>query len=97
MSKKLNTLSFIEKANIKHNNYYNYSLVNYNNAVSKVIIICPKHGEFLQQPNNHLFGQGCIKCMGTLIFYDSHFAYMQYLTTTQKIKIIILFAFHKNS
>jgi hypothetical protein len=64
MSKKLNTLSFIEKANIKHNNYYNYSLVNYNNAVSKVIIICPKHGEFLQQPNNHLFGQGCIKCMG---------------------------------
>jgi hypothetical protein len=55
---------FIDKANIKHNNYYDYSLVNYTKAKSKVKIICPKHGEFEQQPSNHLFGQGCIWCMG---------------------------------
>jgi hypothetical protein len=64
MPAKLTQEQFISKANIKHNNYYDYSLVNYINANTKVKIICPKHGEFEQQPNNHLFGQRCIKCMG---------------------------------
>jgi len=64
MPAKLTQEQFINKANIKHNNYYDYSLVNYVKAQTKVKIICPKHGEFEQQPNNHLFGQGCIWCMG---------------------------------
>jgi hypothetical protein len=64
MPAKLTQEQFINKANIKHNNYYDYSLVNYIKAQTKVKIICPKHGEFEQQPNNHLFGQGCIWCMG---------------------------------
>ena len=64
MPKKQTQQEFINKANIKHNNYYDYSLVNYINATTKVKIICPKHGEYEQQPNNHLFGQRCIKCMG---------------------------------
>lgn len=63
MPKKLTQHEFIDKANIKHNNYYDYSLVKYINATTKVKIICPKHGEYKQQPNNHLFGQRCIKCM----------------------------------
>jgi hypothetical protein len=64
MPARLTQEQFINKANTKHNNHYDYSLVNYINAVTKVKIICFKHGEFEQQPNNHLFGQGCIKCMG---------------------------------
>ena len=64
MPRKLTQKEFIDKANKIHNNYYDYSLVNYVKATSKVKIICPKHGEFEQQPNNHLFGQRCIKCMG---------------------------------
>lgn len=64
MPSKLTQEQFINKASKKHNNFYNYSLVNYINAVIKIKIICPKHGEFEQQPNNHLFGQGCISCMG---------------------------------
>lgn len=64
MPAKLTLSDFIRKANIKHNNKYNYSLVNYVNAITKISIICPKHGMFEQQPNNHMFGQGCIKCMG---------------------------------
>jgi len=64
MPAKLTQEQFINKAKDKHNNYYNYSLVNYINATTKVQIICPKHGMFEQQPNNHLFGQGCIWCMG---------------------------------
>lgn len=53
---------FIEKANFKHQNKYNYDFVNYVNSQTKVIIICSKHGEFLQKPNNHILGQGCILC-----------------------------------
>lgn len=64
MPAKLTQEQFINKAKDKHNNYYDYSLVNYINATTKVQIICPKHGIFEQQPSNHLFGQRCIKCMG---------------------------------
>lgn len=64
MPAKLTQEQFIEKAIKKHNGFYNYSLVNYITAQTKVKIICPNHGVFEQQPNNHLFGQGCIWCMG---------------------------------
>jgi len=53
---------FINKSNIVHNNYYDYSLVNYINSRKKVSIICPKHGKFEQQPYVHLRGHGCSIC-----------------------------------
>ena len=53
---------FINKANIKYNNYYDYSKSNYKNNQTKTIIICPIHGEFIQTPINHLSGVGCKKC-----------------------------------
>ena len=53
---------FIEKAKIKHKNYYDYSKVEYCNAKTKVCIICPIHGEFWQTPNSHLNGCGCPLC-----------------------------------
>ena len=53
---------FIEKANKKHNNKYDYSKVDYINAHTKVCIICPEHGEFWQTPNSHLNGCGCSLC-----------------------------------
>lgn len=59
----LTTDQFIYKANLVHNNAYDYSLVNYINNYTKVKIICPKHGLFYQTPNNHLAGDGCPKCM----------------------------------
>ena len=54
---------FIEKASQIHNNKYNYSKVVYEHSQKKVIIICPEHGEFEQQPYSHLLGAGCIKCI----------------------------------
>jgi len=57
-----NTNNFIEKSNIKHNNIYDYSKVNYINNRTKVIIICKDHGDFLQRPNDHLTGYGCMNC-----------------------------------
>jgi hypothetical protein len=45
-----------------HNNYYNYSKVNYINSFTKVLITCPIHGDFEQTPSSHLSGRGCPKC-----------------------------------
>ena len=54
---------FIEKANKVHNNKYDYSKVNYINSYTKVEIICPKHGIFLQKPGDHLHSKaGCPIC-----------------------------------
>ncbi len=39
--------------------------INYKNNSTKVRIICPKHGEFLQTPHTHLRGVGCSLCNGT--------------------------------
>ncbi len=57
-----NKEDFIKKAKIIHENKYNYSKVNYNKSNIKIEIICPVHGKFFQNPNNHLSGQGCPKC-----------------------------------
>ena len=56
-------LTFINKAKKVHGNRYEYYLVDYKNAHSKVGILCEKHGVFEQNPNNHLNGQGCPKCV----------------------------------
>lgn len=60
--KKLTTEEFIEKARKVHVDKYDYSKVEYVNNLTKVCIICPKHGEFWQTPNNHLSGKGCPIC-----------------------------------
>jgi len=61
-TKKLTTESFILKAKNIHNLKYNYDLVEYVNARTKIKITCPIHGVFEQKPNNHLLGKGCKKC-----------------------------------
>ncbi len=62
-----NKEDFIEKSKKFHGDRYDYSLVNYINNREKVKIICKKHGEFLQKPNNHLDGkQGCPKCKNSI-------------------------------
>ena len=53
---------FIPRSNLKHNNKYDYSLVEYVNNCTKVRILCPIHGVFEQRPDKHLRGQGCAKC-----------------------------------
>ena len=59
--KKSTTEEFIEKARKIHGNKYDYSKVVYESAHKKVCIICPEHGEFWQEPDNHL-RWGCKKC-----------------------------------
>lgn len=53
---------FIKKSREIHGKKYDYSKVDYVNAITKVCIICHEHGEFWQTPFAHLRGQGCPKC-----------------------------------
>ncbi len=53
---------FIDKANEVHNFSYDYSKVEYVNSKTKVLIICPIHGEFWQTPQAHLRGHKCPLC-----------------------------------
>lgn len=47
---------------------YDYSKSIYTKAKEKLIVICPKHGEFLVSPDNHLSKRsGCPKCKGEKI------------------------------
>lgn len=54
--------SFIDLANKVHNSFYSYDKFIYTNAHTKGIITCPIHGDFEQNPTNHLNGNGCPKC-----------------------------------
>lgn len=62
MSKKSTIEKFIEQAKEIHTGKYDYSKVEYVNNKTKVVITCPLHGDFEQKPNNHLSGQGCMRC-----------------------------------
>ncbi len=53
---------FIRYATGVHGDFYDYSLVEYKSNSSKVIIICPYHGQFVQKVLKHLKGQGCSAC-----------------------------------
>jgi len=62
-SLKKDTDDFILKSKQKHGDKYDYSKSIYKNAHSKLIIICPIHGEFQTTGRNHYYkGYGCKKC-----------------------------------
>ena len=53
---------FINESISKHGDKYDYSLVQYKESHTKVSIVCPAHGVFIQEPNEHLKGCGCPEC-----------------------------------
>lgn len=59
--KRSNINEFVERANVIHGEY-DYSNVQYINAITKVEIICIRHGAFFQTPDKHLSGTMCPKC-----------------------------------
>lgn len=68
-----NNENFIQKANIIHNNKYDYSKIEYVNNKSPLCVVCHKHGEFYVRPDNHLKGSGCPICYGTHLFTTDEF------------------------
>lgn len=53
---------YIEKANLVHDNRYDYTNTIYPIEVLKIRIDCPIHGKFFLRPAMHLQGRGCQKC-----------------------------------
>lgn len=53
---------FIDKANKKHGNEYDYSKLECAMSDSNVEIVCKKHGSFWQRVSHHLSGSKCPKC-----------------------------------
>ena len=56
---------FLKKVKNIHSDKYIYPNLPENINENKIIIICPEHGEFLQNPYKHLYGQGCPLCKHT--------------------------------
>lgn len=78
--KRSNVLDFVAKAIVIHGPVYDYSRVQYTNAITKVNIICEEHGIFRITPDKHLSGGGCQKCSNGIsrgekkiqMFLDEH-------------------------
>jgi len=101
-NKKYTTEEYISLCKERHNNKYNYDLVNYINAKNKVRIICPEHGEFKQISYVHLMGCGCPICsnkkhLTTKEFIEKsnkkhnnkyNYKYTEYIRNNSKVKII---------
>lgn len=62
-NKRMDTESFIEKANLVHSGKFSYLNTVYVNNKSKVIVTCHQHGDFYQAAGSHLSGRGCAKCV----------------------------------
>jgi hypothetical protein len=62
MSRTKTREQFIHDAQKIHNNFYDYSLVDYKNCKTYIDILCFNHGIFQQKPTTHLTGRGCPMC-----------------------------------
>ena len=64
MGKRVTFDVFLCRAKEKHQNKYDYTLAkdDYIKIDSKVRIICPIHGETIQEARTHLKGHGCKQC-----------------------------------
>ncbi len=96
------TEEFIKQANEKHNNKYDYSKFKYVHNKKQAIIICPDHGEFLQEPRNHLYENGCPSCAhnkkstteefiikSKKVHGDKYnYSLVEYVSCMEKVKII---------
>ena len=86
IKQKTDVDDFIINANIKHNNKYDYSKINYINARTKIIIICKEHGEYEQTPDSHLRGSGCPYCINKTEFILYEYIQLLNYTITKQFK-----------
>jgi hypothetical protein len=61
-SYRISNKEFISRCEVVHNGKYDYSKTQYSSCYGEIIIICPKHGDFIQRANVHLRGSGCNNC-----------------------------------
>ncbi len=93
---------FINKANIIHNNLYDYSITKYIDYETSIDIICKKHGKFTQMPRNHIAGNGCFDCFGSpksntkefiekaSVIHNDWYDYSKLIYVAARFKVIII-------
>lgn len=62
--RKLTRPEVIHEMWVVHNGEYLYDEFEYTNNMTKAIITCRQHGNFMMTPNKHKAGQQCPKCAG---------------------------------
>lgn len=67
---RLTLATIRERANLAHNGKYTYPDQDIKNSKSLLRVICPTHGEFLQDINNHCKGSGCAACAAPPTFEE---------------------------
>lgn len=84
-NKKLKAKTFIDKATLKHGDFYDYSFVEYKTSKTKVNIKCPIHGHFLQTPSHHLAGHGCHMCGNKSASIKNKKSFQEFLIEAEKV------------
>ena len=62
LRKRITNEEFIKRCNIIHKNKYDYTNTFFTQMRDKINIICPIHGNFNIQAQNHVSGQNCKEC-----------------------------------
>lgn len=65
--KTKNTTWVVNESKSIHGDRYDYSLSDCKGCRTPITIICSKHGQFEQRPNDHLAGKGCWDCRNKFI------------------------------
>lgn len=68
---KVTTEDFVQRAKRVHGDKYDYSSTRYVKAHQLLTIRCPEHGDFTQNPHNHLAGAGCKRCADLAVSYTT--------------------------
>ncbi|MBP5360035.1 MAG: hypothetical protein J6129_00940, partial [Bacteroidaceae bacterium] len=83
---KKTTEDFIRKARAVHGDKYDYSKAVYCGVHAKVCIVCPKHGEFWQEANNHISRKTiCPKCARDIIAEKLRISTKQFVEKATKV------------
>jgi hypothetical protein len=77
--------SFLKQAKEIHGDKYDYSKTKYTNANGRIIVTCPKHGDFDLRASHHLGGQGCKKCANELVGKKNSLTQEEFLDRARKI------------
>ncbi len=93
-----NNEDFKTKANLIHNNNYEYDCSEYSKASDKISIRCKSHGIFSMTANKHLSGRGC-PCCKKEEFYNSESleSYSARASAIHKNKFIYLKKYSKST
>jgi hypothetical protein len=98
---RLTKENFIIRSQSIHNNKFNYNKVKYINNTTKVLIGCPEHGDFLQEPGSHLEKRGCPQCsksnkstrldfiVKSIEIHGNMYDYSKVVYINSKIKVLI--------